>query len=97
VRRVSPRAAHPLPGERAPPIFAGALVTFELAAAPEIDGEVLRDDPRQPESGAASASDRLAIVADPILAGPFTRGRADLRSLAVPQADQPPYVVAGVP
>src|SRR5436305_5170027 len=34
---------------------------------------------------------------DPLLERPFTQGLADLHALAIPQAEHPPYIAAGVP
>ncbi|HEX5502095.1 MAG TPA: glycogen debranching N-terminal domain-containing protein [Thermomicrobiales bacterium] len=94
-------------------IAVGALTVFDLQlepgeewtcgleATPVLDGVPLRPagDPHgpEPETVAAGADAGLALDADPLLARPFARGRADLRALAVPQPPHPPYLAAGVP
>jgi glycogen debranching enzyme len=95
----------------ASPVFVGTRVVFELhlspgaewkcclEARPVVDGQLFQfaGDPHQPEPNPLPDSRPLSIRADPILERPFTQGRADLYSLAIPQVEHPPYIAAGVP
>ncbi|HZU06363.1 MAG TPA: glycogen debranching N-terminal domain-containing protein [Chloroflexota bacterium] len=94
-----------------PPVLTGSLVTFHLhlqpgsewrcclEAAPEIDGTRLTpsSDPHGPEPTTLPALQAPTIHAPALLQAPLEQGRSDLRALAVPQSDHPPYVAAGVP
>lgn len=91
--------------------FVGTQVIFELdlkpgeewrcclEAEPVIDGEHFRfiGDPHSPEPPQPAPDSDLSMRTVPVLQFPFNRGRADLRSLAIPQPGKPPYLTAGVP
>jgi glycogen debranching enzyme len=93
------------------PVFVGTRIVFELhldpgaewkcclEARPEVDGTLFQfaGDPHQPEPNPVSEAQPLSIRTDPLLEGPFTQARADLHALAIPQAEHPPYIAAGVP
>src|SRR5947209_7547556 len=93
------------------PAFVGTRVVFELSlnpgagwtccveARPAVDGTLLTfaSDPHQPEPNPLGDVEPISIRADPLLERPFTQGRADLHALAIPQAQHPPYIAAGVP
>jgi glycogen debranching enzyme len=93
------------------PVFVGALLIFELdldpstawtcclEATPVIGDKALMfsGDPHAPEPDPVPDPYRLTLETDPILVHPFRCGRADLHALAVPQAEDPPYIAAGVP
>jgi glycogen debranching enzyme len=77
--------------------------TCRIDAVPELGSAMASavlpppPDPRTAEPRGVPEAGRLVLVADPLVARPFARGRADLHSLAVLQPAAPPYVVAGVP
>ncbi len=93
------------------PVYVGTRVVFELQLAPgaewtcclearpEVDSTLFQfsGDPHQSEPNPRPAAEHLSIRTDPLLEDPFSQGRADLHALAIPQADHPPYVAAGVP
>ncbi|HEU5382526.1 MAG TPA: glycogen debranching N-terminal domain-containing protein [Ktedonobacteraceae bacterium] len=93
------------------PVFVGTRIVFELLldhgaewtccveARPEVDGTLFEfaGDPHQSETDPVSEARPLSIRTDPLLESPFTQGRADLHALAIPQAEHPPYIAAGVP
>ncbi len=93
------------------PVFVGTRIVFELQldpgaewtccaeARPEVDGTLFEfaGDPHQPEPNPVSEAQRVSIRTDSLLERPFTQGRADLHALAIPQAEHPPYIAAGVP
>ena len=93
------------------PVFVGTRIVFELQldpgaewtccveARPEVDGTLLTfaGDPHQPEPNPVPEAQRVSIRTDPLLEEPFTQGCADLHALAIPQAEHPPYIAAGVP
>src|SRR5947209_3058167 len=92
-------------------VFVGARIVFELhldpgtewtccvEARPEVDSYTFQfvGDPHQPEPNPVPDAQQVSIHTDPLLERPFTRGLADLHALAIPQAENPPYVGAGVP
>ena len=93
------------------PVFVGTRIVFELhldpgaewtccvEARPEVDGTLLQfaGDPHQAEPNPVPDARRVSIRTDLLLERPFTQGLADLHALAIPQAEHPPYVAAGVP
>lgn len=86
----------------------GTLVVFDLAlpargewrcrleALPVIDNRELPFAEDAQAVNAAQATSVCVSCPEP-LAGAFRRSQVDLRSLAVPQDNAPPYVAAGVP
>jgi glycogen debranching enzyme len=95
------------------PEFAGTLVVFDLIldhgaewrccldVEPEIDGEIVPfvGDPHERERPPALQSP-TEVIASPVLADAFDRGRADVASLSLPhQHDEhgEPVVAAGAP
>lgn len=92
-------------------VFVGTRIVFELPldhgaswrccveARPVVDGTLLSfaGDPHQSEPNAVPDPERFSLHTDPLLEGPLTQGRADLHALAIPQAEHPPYIAAGVP
>src|SRR5262249_55129263 len=92
------------------PTFVGAHVVFDVRlepqqpwrlcveAAPELDGQRCEGlaDPHGPEQVTIDA-DHPTIEADSLLAAPFETASADLRALAMPRDDAPPFIAAGAP
>src|SRR5438876_915615 len=93
------------------PVFVGTRIVFELPldpgaewkccveARPEVDGALLTfsGDPHQSEPNPVPDARKVSIRTEPLLERSFTQGCADLHALAIPQAERPPYVAAGVP
>jgi glycogen debranching enzyme len=105
------RALHLRFAPHQPDVLVGSRLHFDLAlahgdrwrccleAAPEVERRVavMASDPHRPEPDRVAALDRLRLRAAPLLALPFERGRQDLHAIALPQANAPPFVAAGVP
>ncbi|MDQ3858129.1 MAG: amylo-alpha-1,6-glucosidase [Actinomycetota bacterium] len=100
-----------LTGPERLPEFVGSLIVFDLLldrgeeqtlcveCRPEVDGHPM-PFPADPHNGAGPGNEdtpSLALRAPSRLQDPFARGCADLRGLAMPQEDAPPYVAAGAP
>jgi glycogen debranching enzyme len=91
------------------PELVGSLIAFDLELAhgrpwkccveaePQLDGEVLRfvGDPHGEGDGRHEPP--VGLRAAPVLERPFACGCSDLRSLALDEDGNPPYLAAGVP
>jgi glycogen debranching enzyme len=100
-----------LTGPERLPEFVGSLIIFDLhldrgeeqafclECRPEVDGQSMpfAADPHYGAGRDEEDTPGLALRAPSLLRDPFARGCADLRGLAVPQDDAPPYLAAGAP